>query len=975
MKASIHLPLSLLLTCCLSMTVRALDPHKALSEYGLDKWYETDGLPQSSISSIVQTSDGYLWLGTRGGLVRFDGVKFTLFNTQTQSLKDDEVMDLIEDEKGGLWIGTYGGGLTIYRHGKFTTFTENEGLAGDQVLSIQKGKGGVIWIGTSDGLSRYKDGKFTNYTMKDGLAGNKIRSLYMDSSGTLWIGSPSGLNLFKEERITLFDQKGLGTRPSINRITGSSDGTIWIQKRGSSIYRLRGDEVKQYSFSRDFNAREMHVDKDSSVWIASDIGLLRFKDQEFSLYNSGPAGIATPTTLCFDHEGSLWIGTQSEGLARLKDFHLVTFTADDGLQSNFILSVYESSRGSLWIGSSGGADEYKDGKITSHSITHNSRNLPMHTVVEDRHGAIWAGTVNGVFINRNGRFVQAEDERLQSGEIKVMYRDSRGRLWIGVDETGLYLFDGDQITLYRDELAGRYVRAIYEDSEGTVWIGDRRAGLARLRDGKFTLFKQKDGLANESIMAIHGDSGSKSLWIATRNGLNRLKDGQFSTIRAEDGLYVSSIHGILEDRSGNFWMSSARGIFRVRKEELNDFADGRTRVVHSIPYGVRDGMQTNACTSGFQPITCTTRNGQMWFATYKGVVRLDPNLLQINRQVPPVHIEQIVVDNKRVTPVAKINMPPGAGDLEIEYTALSYLAPEKVRFKYKLEGFDNDWVEAGTRRIAYYTNLPPGPYRFHVIASNNDGIWNSTGANLELYLKPHFYETGWFYVACVMTLGLMVFGIYRFHIMQERGRFTAVLEERARIAREIHDTLAQGFVGIAAQLQGVRAKLVEQPDEAGRHLDLAINMVRHSLVESRNSVWDMRTRALESGDLIGALYKLCNEMDGTIPVRFHVVGTPFSLSPLVESNLYRISQEGIANALKHAHPSEIRIELSFDSDKLRLLVQDDGCGFDTEVNLSLRTGNFGLLGIRERVKKIGAELFVRSRIGGGTEIEVVMPAG
>jgi signal transduction histidine kinase len=496
--------------------------------------------------------------------------------------------------------------------------------------------------------------------------------------------------------------------------------------------------------------------------------------------------------------------------------------------------------------------------------------------------------------------------------------------------------------------------------------------LNRYRDGAFSVYKS-GRVSSDIVLSLYEDREG-DLWIGTTGGLSRYRDGQFASYTTADGLFDDVIFQILEDDAGNLWMGCNKGVFRVSKSELDDFAEGRRKSIASISYGTADGMSSRECNGGIQPAGWKSRDGRLWFPTIKGAVVIDPNKLRINQQPPPVVVEQVIVDGQAVSPTADLRLEAGARRLEFHYTGLSFLSPEKVRFKYKLEGYDNEWIDAGTRREAVYNNLAPGSYTFRVMACNNDGVWNETPASFGFYLKPRFYQTYWFYLACAVALSLIVWMLYRLRIRQMRARFLAVLAERNRIAREIHDTLAQGFVGIGLQLEAVKASLVDPPETARQHLDMAGSLVAHSLAEARQTVWNLRSQSLEDGPLSKALSTLMKQLTegASIDSRIIVSGAERRLSHRIENNILRIGQEAIINAVKHARAQKIEIELHFDARSLALRVCDDGRGFDIEKAPSANEGHFGLTGMRERAGQIGGRLQINSSSGSGTEITLTV---
>ena len=549
-------------------------------------------------------------------------------------------------------------------------------------------------------------------------------------------------------------------------------------------------------------------------------------------------------------------------------------------------------------------------------------------------------------------------------------------MWVGTDWDGLYQWTGEAFRNYRsrDGLAGNRIRAILRDHRGALWISAVGAGVSRFSEGRFTNYGTGTGLAGNRVYAIHEDEGG-ALWFATRNGLTRLKDGKFFSYTSASGLLVDFLYSILDDGLGNFWFSSAQGLFKVGKAELADFADGRVKRVASVSYGVRDGMKTRACNVGNQPIAWKTGGGLMMFSSLKGVVVVDPSRLMSSSYIPPVHIENVSV-NRRPQPLDREpSLSLGAGEVEIDYAALSYLDPERIRFKYMLQGSDSDWVDAGGRRFAYYANLRPGRYVFRVIAGTVGGSWNEAGASFGFYLRPHFYQTRTFLGAVVVGALLLAWLLFRLRMHELKARYSAVLAERNRISQDIHDTFAQNLAGIALQLDSLTMQLEEIPQGLRERLDEASNLTRYSLAEVRRAVGDLRSDELEKEELPVALPAIARKMAANSPIEpaVQVVGTPKRLNPVAEKNLLRIFQEALANAIKHAHARAIDIELRYEREDLVLCVRDDGCGFNAESAIPLGIGHYGLTGMRERTERIGGRLTLRSAPGEGTELLIVVP--
>ena len=899
------------------------------------------------MSSIYQDRNDQVWVGTTAGLWAFKGGKFGRYSTR-DGLPSDSIRSIYEDRSGALWFSTLGG-LARFSAGGFTTFTTRDGLPNDSIKSVYEDSREYLWVNTLGGLARFNNGKFSRgilgphpfsvITTADGLLNDHVWSIEEDQNGTIWIGSDGGLNSFSN-----------GSFKAYTTNDGLPDNSVW------SIYEDRG----------------------GVLWVATPGGLGRLKDGALSSYTSRD-GLSDEVVLALfeDREGSLWIGTEAGGLNRLKDAKFTTYSARDGLTNDVVWAVCQSADGSLWAGTNGGGlNRLRDGKLSSYTTRDRLASNIVRALCEDRAGNLWAGTPGGLNRLKGGQIeTYTVEDGLSNNAVSAIEEDRDGNLWIGT-LGGLTRFKDGRFTIYTtaDGLSDDSIISLHASRDGGLWIGTRTGGLNRMEGGRFTSYRAKEWIPNDAVRSIYED-GDGALWVGTRrSGLSRFRNREFTTCTMKAGLFDDCVFQIMEDDKKNLWMSSPRGVFMVSKKEFADFADGSSQLVSSVSYGTADGMLSRECNGG-QPGAWKSVDGKLWFATIKGIAMIDPQRTPINNQPPPVAIERAVVDGESIQLSESVELPPGKERYEFYYTAMSFAAPEKVRFKYKLEGFDRDWVAAGSERVALYTHISPGTYTFRVIACNNDGVWNETGALLNLKLKPYFYQTYWFYSLVAVTLGLMALAIYRFRVQRIRGQFAAVLEERNRMAREIHDTLAQGFVGIALQLQAVEKAMPDAPDKAERHLALAQSMVSHSLVEARRTVWDLRSQALETKDLATAFSETARQMtEGTAVVaEVRVSGEIRRLASQIENNALRIAQEALINAIRHAEPKHVIIELEFEAANLQLRVKDDGRGFDTEGMLATADGHFGLLGMRERVEHVGGRLTLSSRPGEGTEVWATIP--
>jgi PAS domain S-box-containing protein len=808
MSANRHNPrafsVGLLLTACILSAVfwhgiaPALDRKKAITQYGHNVWQTENGLPQNSVQAIIQTHDGYLWLGTEEGVVRFDGIHFTVFDRKnTHEIKDNNIQALFEAPDGSLWIATLGGGLSRLKDGSFVSYTTSEGLPSNVVRSVFEDRSGSLWIGTyGAGLAQLKDGKVTTYTSKDGLSNNFVRSIIQDREGDLWIGTTGGLSRMRDGKFTSYTRKHGLPGDIVRTIYQDRKGVVWIGTSGG-LGRLKDGKITSYTVKDGLPhdaVRSLYEDRDGSLWIGTLGGLSRFADGTFTNYTTTEGLPDNEVVSIFeDREGSLWIGMGAGGLEQLKDGMFTTYTSQEGLSNNEVWSVTEGRDGSLWIGTNGGGfDRLRGRSISTISTKQGLSNSIVRSVYEARDGSLWIGTNRGLNRLRDGRIItNTAKQGLANEAVRAIYEDRERNVWIGTDGAGLYRFRRGHFTTYTtsEGLANNVVWAITGGQDGSLWIGTN-AGLSRYKDRKFTSYTTRDGLSSDFVISLY-ESKEGALWIGTMNGLNRLFDGKFTSYTTQDGLFDDAPSQILEDDNGNFWMSCNKGIWRVSKKELDDFAEGKIKSVTSFSYGRADGMKSSECNGGCQPAGWKASDGRLWFPTIKGVVVVDPNRLEINRLPPPVTIEQVVVDGQAVGQIENTSFSQGKKKFEFHYAGLSFLAPEKVKFRYRLDGFDGEWVDAGTERVAHYTNIPPGDYTFMVTASNNDGIWNEKRATFNFYLQPYFYQTHWFYAFCFLTFILAGRGLYYARVKHLKRRQNELALTIHKQTRELQKEVAE----------------------------------------------------------------------------------------------------------------------------------------------------------------------------------------
>ncbi|MGH9367479.1 MAG: two-component regulator propeller domain-containing protein, partial [Thermoanaerobaculia bacterium] len=769
-------------------------------------WGAREGLPQNSIHAMIQTRSGYLWLGTQEGLVRFDGVQFSVFDrSNTPWMRSNHVQALLEDRDGGLWVGTNGGGVVRWKEkgGTVLAATAREGLPADHVNCLFEDSNGAVWIGTTAGLSRYEAGRLTSDAIPADLRSKDIRALGEGRHGGLWVGTSDGdLARWSGGRWTSERIAGLGRSP-IRALAKDREGNLWIGTEGGGLASWKDGAVALYSVSRGISGSKILSvleDREGSLWIGTDgAGVSRFSGGKWSSYSTAQ-GLSNGfvASLCEDQEGSLWIGTHGGGLNRLSDGSFTRYASPEGLTYDDISTFLEARDGSLWIGTwGGGVNRLKDGGVTAYSSKDGLSYDEVSSLAEDRDGTIWIGTWGGG-LNRlsGGRLGRAgPGDGLEREKVTCLTTDRSGALWVGTLGAGSRRLERGRWTAFttKQGLPSDDVRAIVEAPDGSFWIGTD-GGLAHYSGGAFRRYGVAEGLSSDAIYSLRFDRDGV-LWVSTLGGgLHRFQDGRFTAFTTRQGLFDSVIFQILDDDSGHLWMSSNRGVYRVSIGELDAVAQGKLRAIPWRLFGTADGMESSECNGGNQPAGVRTRDGRLWFATLKGAVVVDPDRLSTNTVPPPVQIEEVIVDKRRLDPGGEARIPPGSRALEFHYAGLSFLAPQKVRFRYRLEGFDKEWVDAGTRRAAYYTNTPPGRYRFHVIACNNDGVWNERGAAFAFTLAPHIYQTRWFFSLCAGTLLFLATWLYRVRIQNlthRKAELVRLVGERTGQLEDANSRLEQ----------------------------------------------------------------------------------------------------------------------------------------------------------------------------------------
>jgi len=978
----------------------ALNPALNISQYSHTAWTVRDGFSAGTIFAMAQATDGYLWLGSEFGLFRFDGVRSVPWQPPAGQHLPSSPYSLLVTRDGTLWIGTFAG-LVSWSGGLLTRYPE---LGTQFVTSLLEDREGTVWAGTLENSGRLcaiRGGRAQCYG-QDGAFGPFVWSLGEDSSGALWAGAESGLWRWKPGPPKRYATAGM----RIDDLSRAEDGRLLIGMRGAGLRQLVGDKFEAHPIrsainpnvlmaDRDVNSNKLLRDRDGGLWIGThERGLIHLHYGRTDVFrkSDGLSGDII-AGLFEDREGNIWVST-SRGLDRFRELPVTTISVKQGLSSDFTQSVVAATDGSIWVATHDGLTRWKNGQTT---IFRRSSGLPddlVQSLFQDDRGRIWAFTGHGLAYFNDGRFVAVKG--VPSDEVYSITGDKAGNLWLSGNRGLSHLLEGRLVEHFPWSVLGRRQQAkVILSDQGGLWLAFwTDGGVLYFKDGKVRAsYTAADGLGKGHVPGLRLDRDG-AMWAGTEEGgLSRIKDGRIAALTTKNGLPCDTIHWTIEDDDRSLWLYTACGLVRIARTELDAWIADPKRRIKTAVWDAADGVTLRSVSPAYYgPPVAKSTDGKLWFLGGEGVQVVDPRHLADNKLPPPVHIEQVTTDHKmhwqnlRGAAVSNLPLPALVRDVWIDYTALSLVAPEKVHFKYKLEGQDQDWKEVINDRQAQYTNLPPRHYRFRVIASNNSGVWNEAGDSLEFSIAPAYYQTNWFRALGAAVFLAILWMAYQFRIRQLQREFNmageARLNERMRIARELHDTLLQSFQGLMFSFQAARNLLPGRTEEAIRTLEGAIREGDAAIAEGRDAIQGLRANpALESNLehlLIAAgkeLARSCSA-EGELPVfQVTVEGAWQPLAPLLQDEVYRTAREILRNAFQHAHASRIEAEIAYAPQFFRLRIRDNGKGIDRKVlEEGARQGHWGLPGIRERAKRMGAQLKLWSEPGAGTEAELTVPA-
>ena len=962
-------------------------------------WGTGAGLPQNTVNAIAQSRDGYLWVGTRDGLARFDGVRFKVFGL-SDGLQSVEIQTLYVDRQGTLWIGTSGGGLSRWTEGRIESVSVSQlSSAGDNVTALEEDPAGRLWIGTTAGLRILENGRLIQNDALATLERTGVRALRRDRRGGMWVATLSqGLYEFRNNQLA--ENRG---PPGNERILAyclleDQAGDLWASVGNGTVLCLRQGQWQAYTQTNGLPfafVTCLAQEADGSLWAGSlDDGLYCFEGGRFiPLRKEQGLSANDIRSLCPDREGNLWVGTRTGGLNRLSRRKLVSYGVAQGLTNDYTRSVAETADGTLWVGSTGGG-LYRGGPNGFESFA------PFFAAVESvlaaRDGSLWWGASRGLFCWKNGKLSGSytNETWIRSGAVTALCEDGRGGVWAGTSQGALAHFEDGKFVEFPQRVGRGPITGLAQESDGGLWVGSTAGGLKRIRLGSTSVLSVTN-LLSQAVRTLYLDREG-TLWIGTAGGgLSRWQNGHVTTFTSRQGLGADTIVQIVEDNDNNLWLGCNRGILRVPKSDLDDLAAGKLAFLHPRTFGVNDGMPVEECSSGFFPAGLKTKAGLICFSTVKGLVFLDPRRQETNTPPPTVLLEEVLVNGQVRTPEAepaldpqdqgaprmrRFIIPPGGNEVELRYTGISFGSPEKLRFRYRLKDLDHDWVEAGERRTAYYHHLAPGQYVFSVVGCNADGVWSQDGPSLAITLQPYFWETSWFLaLAGLGAIGLLA-GAVR---LVERRRYKrrlalielqhAVQRERLRISQDMHDDIGSILTQVT-QISDLGQSGTGGPTAAKGQFERIGSHTRAAVQALDEIVWATNPKNDNLPRFTEYVCRFADEFfEGSAVRCWQEVPTILPPAPLrsdLRHNVFLAIKEAFNNVLKHSRAKEVWLRLALDDGGVSISIDDNGSGFAVDPP---PPGGNGLHNMNARLAECGGRADVRSAPAQGTRIRLWFP--
>lgn len=956
----------------------------APSQWSIRPWLSDDGLPDNDVTGIAQNSQGYLWLATQGGLAQFDGVRFREIELPTPSRSPHPLIrQLLQGNDGELWLALEGGTVINLSHGRTNVLTTTDGLPAYRPSSMALARDNSVWIGFVDGSAcRIANGKVTRYTAKTGLSGVGTCVLTADAQGQIWFAKAGALSFFRDDKITYATDLPEGTV----RLAAARNGGLWILG-GLQLNKFDGEKnlapvVTLKSSATGVSPSVVLEDHSGAVWIGTMAGGLFRVDET----NATPVATSYPDILSLaeDREGNLWAGTGGGGLNRLRPRVLALHNSDDGLPFASLRSVCEDDRGAIWAAAQNGTlAKFENGRWQNLSADANWAGTRATCVETDARGGVWVGTAHDGLRHWTGNRAEVigRGDGLGGETVRALLTDRDGALWISTESPNtVQRLRGGKFENFSRPTGTRTVRSIVQDKAGTIWLGTVDGFLLRVVGDKIIDASDPSLARRKPVRCLYA-APDGDLWIGYAGaGIGRFRNGKFSTLSTTRGLHDAYICGMMLDDGGGFWFSSDHGIFQVRQRELNNALDGATNSVRSVLFGREEGLPSLQGNFGYGPGFVRGHDGKIWFPTRSGLVSINPNQTQPNHLVPPVVIERVLVDGatETISDGANISLPPRHRKIEIEFTALSFVAPENVAFRYRLEGWDDSWMNLprGQRSVSY-TRLPAGNYNLRVLACNNAGIWNEAGATLPFSVEQFVWNTWWFRVAALVLVSASVALLVR---MQARRKYQARLrkleqeaalqKERARIAKDIHDELGANLTQISLLGKFTQHDLTE-PDKARTHVEKIAAIAREGVRSVDEIVWAVNPRNDTLPQLLDYAGQYAVDFLQAADIRcridFPEKVLPRNLPADVRHGLFMVVKEALNNAVKHSAAKEIVLRAEISGDALGLSIEDDGRGFTSPKDDALADG---LRNMQQRASDFGGSCQIASTPGHGTKVRV-----
>jgi ligand-binding sensor domain-containing protein/signal transduction histidine kinase len=941
--------------------------------FTIRSWQSQDGLPEETVQAFAQTPDGYLWVGTSGGLLRFDGARFHLFaHENTPAFGENSVFCLLAAHDGRLWIGTDGSGLIEWQNGVFHAYPTEKGQTADFVRALAEDRNGLLWVATDDGLfwarngrleradkplglpvfnvhavledrtgriwvggSRLyslKDGQSREYSLPDNDSRNKVKSFLQTADGVIWVGTVGGLYRLRpgHERF----EPVPGVAGTIRALREAPNGELWAGAIGEGIFRIRGDRVTRLKAPSPLVSNtvlSIFADSDRDLWIGTQAGMMRLSRTPVRVLALPTAADSDFGTVALDSDGSLWAA--SNQLVHVQSGRAVPFHFP-GMDEARVRNVLRARDGSLWIGTDGSGVYRHSAQGTRHFTTHEGLvNNFVRVFLESRDGSLWIGTDNGVS---------------------------------HLDQAGFQNYTS------QNGLAYNSIRSLLEDRDGTIWIGTEH-GLSQFRNGGFFHDAMTAALGDEKVWALHQDADG-GMWIGTRaHGLYRYRNGQLSHYTTANGLASDSIYCILEDKQGHFWFSGPSGVMLLNRGELDAHATGKEQLLSLRIFRADEGGKPVQFYGGTQPAGALTATGEAWFPTSQGLWSIRPDELE-HPFISNLNIDSVRVDGRPASLPGKLDLDASSDRVEIAYEPVLLRSQEGLRFRYRLDGYDRGWTYANAQqRLATYTNLPAGQYTFLIEAWETDHPAHTAHAAIGFLKKPYFYRTPWFVALCVLIAALLSILAYQVRMKQIHDRFKAVLAERTRLAREMHDTLIQGCVSISALLEAAASREIDDNESRAHLIDYAATQIRATVDEARQAVWNLRGEERTLVNPETALRRMAERIgrEHGVEMAYRLLGKPFAISLPATHELMMVAREAVLNAILHGHAQHVEAEIRYAGQSLSLTVKDDGDGFDAAKAFS--DEHFGLRGMRERIHRFDGKLEIESVSHRGTSVRVEIP--